>query len=646
MALGGGAVRNFRSRLTQRDAESLGTEVKEPARLCFFNPNVILGVFAALTLPLKYLLLPLLLLVVGCLWLAFDQREILAQDIRAFDASVVSVVILGLVIANFTSRLTEATLVRAFGGEVNEFGIAIRFGIPRFFVDLGSIGTLSRRGQLWALGMPLLWRLVLFCAGTLLWFLLREPAPTLSHLALVVGQIGLFMFLLSAWPLLPSDGYYWLATYFARPALRGDSLRAVIGRFSDVGDSSKARRERLAPAAVYLFAVAFFGATVALVAQAYFDVATTGQVGLLTAVLLTVACIALAAWAVALWYYRSAGEIVRVDPNVAQQLNTNRPDQTDVASAQPTSLATVGKVFWAVVAAALLAVAFLPYRYQAAGTFEILPTQRTVVTVRTAGEIDQISVHEGDVVVANQVLAKLSTKDQQREVSITSTELQRAKAQLAQFGGDNKTSGEKGASSDLDRSIANAIGDEPDSATAKDDVTAANYTRTQAEKAARAEVERLTRKLANARDQLADTTVRAPTAGRVMTPNVNLMTGTYLRRGAELLTLEDTHTLQAEISLPEADVGLVKVGNDVRLRPWANEDREIDGKVTSIAPAAQSKSYGTIVRVGASIPNPEDSLRPAMTGYAKIGGEDMRVWEAFLRRIIRIVRVEFWSWIP
>lgn len=645
MALGGEAVRNFHSRL-MRDAESAGIQVKEPARLSFFNPNVILGGVAALTLPLKYLLLPLLILVIGCLWLAFDQREILAQDASAFDASVVSVIILGLVIANFSSRLVQATSIRCFGGEVNEFGIAVRFGVPHFFVDLGGIGSLGRRGRLWALSMPLLWRLLLFCAGTLSWFLLRDPAPAWSHLALVVGQIGLITFLLSAWPLLPSDGYRWLAAYFARPTLRRDAVRALIGRFSDDVENNKTQTEQLAPAALYLFAVAVFGATVALVAEAYFDVAITGQVGPLTAVLLTAASIALAAWAVALWYFGRAGEIAPLDPGVMQQLHANRPDQTDVVSAQPASLASVGKVFWAVVAAVLLAVAFLPYRYQAAGTFEILPTQRTVVTVRTAGVIDQIAVHEGDLVVANQVLAKLSTKDQQREVSIASAELQRAKAQLAQFGGDKKTNLEKGPGSDLERSIADAIGDEPDSATAKDDVTAANYTKTQAEKAARAEVERLTRKLANARDQLADTTVRAPGAGRVMTPNVSLMTGTYLHRGAELLTLEDTRTLQAEINLPEADVGLVKVGNDVRLRPWANDDREIDGKVTSIAPAAQSKSYGTIVRVGASIPNPQDSLRPAMTGYAKIDGEDMRVWEAFLRRIIRIVRVEFWSWIP
>jgi hypothetical protein len=47
-----------------------------------------------------------------------------------------------------------------------------------------------------------------------------------------------------------------------------------------------------------------------------------------------------------------------------------------------------------------------------------------------------------------------------------------------------------------------------------------------------------------------------------------------------------------------------------------------------------------------SLSNPGGSLRPAMSGYAKIDGEDMRVWQAFTRRIIHVIRVEIWSWIP
>jgi multidrug efflux pump subunit AcrA (membrane-fusion protein) len=163
---------------------------------------------------------------------------------------------------------------------------------------------------------------------------------------------------------------------------------------------------------------------------------------------------------------------------------------------------------------------------------------------------------------------------------------------------------------------------------------------------ARAEVERLTRKLAFERDQLRQTDVRAPKEGRVVTPNVHLLTGIWLRQGAKLLVLDDTRTLEAEVNIPEADIAAVKVGDKVRLRPWSNDDREIAGRVTEITSTAQPTSYGMVVRVRVAIPNSEDFLRPAITGYAKIDGQDMRVWEAFLRRIIRIVRVEMWSWIP
>jgi RND family efflux transporter MFP subunit len=461
-------------------------------------------------------------------------------------------------------------------------------------------------------------------------------------LALVVGQIGLFAFLVSALPLLPSDGYRWLATYFGRPALRSDALRSISASLAVFGPPERpldALRRMRGSSAVILFVVAIALAVslLALVVQIYFDIGTTGDVRLLTAALLLGLSVALAAWVLALWNYGRDHKIEALDPSATHKLLANWAGQADVASDQPVSIGTVGKVFWAVILCAILTVAFLPYRYEAGGKFEILPAQRTVVAVRTSGEVEQVLVREGDWVNANQLIAKLSSDDQQRAVAITSAELERAKAQLAQFSG-NATTQDDAA---LEQSVADA-----DSATAKKDPIGENYIRTEAERAARAEVERLTHKLAYERDQLAQTEVRAPKEGRVMTPNVHLLTGTWRLRGSELLSLADTRTLEAEINLPEADIGLVKVGDKVRMRPWSDDDREMTGRVTEIAPAAQAKPYGQIVRVRASIPNHQAFLRPALTGYAKIDGQDMGVWEAFLRRIIRIVRVEMWSWIP
>jgi RND family efflux transporter MFP subunit len=621
--LGGPATR-------ARVAEGAGN-AREPARVSLFSPNAALGVFAALTWSLKYVFVPLLLVVPTAIWIAYQHRDILAADIRGFDLSVVGTTIVGLIFTSLVSRLTQGTFIRGFGAEVKQFGIALTFGIPRFFIDLGGTATIARRGQLWVHAAPLIARLGLLSAGTLLWFGLRQWSPWLSHLALVVGQIGLLAFLFSALPLLPSDGYRWLATYFGRPALRSDALRSISAGFAVFGGSELPLRS--SALILFVVAIALGVSLLALVVQIYFDVATTGDVRLLTAALLLGVGVALAMWVIALRNYGRADKIDVLDSAATHSLLANWTGQADVVSDYPVSIGAIGKVFWAMLLCALLAIAFLPYRYDAGGKFEILPTQRTVVSVRTSGEVQQVLVREGDWVKANQLLAKLSSDDQQRAVIITSAELERAKAQLAQFG--NNTTGQNDPA--LEQSAAAA-----DSASAKKD----NYIRTEAERAARAEVERLTHKLAYERDQLAQTDVHAPKEGRVMTPNVHLLTGTWRLRGSELLTLADTRTLEAEINLPEADIGLVKVGDKVRMRPWSDDDREMTGTVTEIAPTAQAKPYGHIVRVKASIPNHEAFLRPALTGYAKIDGQDMRVWEAFLRRVIRIVRVEMWSWIP
>ena len=647
--LGAGAMQNFLAGVAQRGRGRQQPEPefegKEPAQLSLFNPNAIFGALASPARLLTFVWVPILIAAAVAIGISYWQRQALTADIGALDQSVVTTAILALLIVNLFSRLTQATVIRSFGGEVNEFGIAVTVVVPRFYVDLGGIATLERRGQLWAYAAPLLARLALFAAGMLVWFGLRQSEPSGAQLALVVGQIAWIAFLLAAFPLLPSDGYRWLATYFSRPTLRAEALGTMPGRLPEAGDQGGFSLGGSPAIVLYVLALALGTSALALVGQVYFDVATSGNVAILTAVFLVGLCAALTAWAVAVWRYGRSRDIATLDPAGTEQVLATWVGTPDIASERPVGLGTIGKVFWAAVACALLAVAFLPYRYNPAGTFEILPAQRTVVAARTAGEILQVLVREGDSVKANQPLAKLSSDDQQREVTIARAELDRAKAQLAQLGGKSPDKDSDPGLDALNRSIAEALSDEPDSA-AKKAPADSNYFKTQAERAARAEVERLTRKLAYARDQLADTTIRAPKDGRVVTPNVHLLTGTWLRRGSELLALDDTATLEAEINLPEADVGLVKVGDKVRLRPWSNEDREIAGTVTDIAPAAQARPSGTIVRVRASIPNSQDFLLPSMTGYAKIDGKDMRVWEAFLRRIIRIVRVEMWSWIP
>jgi multidrug resistance efflux pump len=159
-------------------------------------------------------------------------------------------------------------------------------------------------------------------------------------------------------------------------------------------------------------------------------------------------------------------------------------------------------------------------------------------------------------------------------------------------------------------------------------------------------VDRLSHQLAYFEDQLERTRMKAPAAGRVITPNVELSGGKWLETGDEFLQLDDTRVVQAQIDMPETDISLIRPGDHVRVKAWGYTDREIPGTVTEVSPAAETRDYGQVVRVKASIPNTDAILRPGMSGYAKVEGSEMRVGEVYLRFLTRFFTVEVWSWIP
>ena len=198
--------------------------------------------------------------------------------------------------------------------------------------------------------------------------------------------------------------------------------------------------------------------------------------------------------------------------------------QIDVASHAPPSVSTVAKVFWALALCVLLAVAFLPYRYRAAGTFETLPAQRTVVAVRTSGVVDKSWCAREIGSLPIKCLPSFRPRSSSATLQLRTRNCSvRKRSSPCSAGAQRRLK----TDSALEQSLADALGDEADSASRKKDASSANYARTQVERAARAEVERLTRKLAHDRDQLAQTNVRAPKEGRVMTPNVQFLTGTW-----------------------------------------------------------------------------------------------------------------------
>ncbi len=685
----GPGSRRFAEGAAGASALGLANDKSAPSaiHIRLFDPGRLFNVIVVLFWPLKFapiLLAPVVLL--AALTMYKHWNDITADLERLLgEFSFLIHALLSLFVVNLGVRLAMGAVVRAFGGTVREFGLIFFLGIiPRFYLDRSAIAGLDRRGQLWAYGTPLLVRLGFFAFGMLAWAVLRSNGTWAANLALVISQAGLWSFLFVIMPFVPGDGYNWLAVYFRQPVLRQKAFIAL---------SCKLRGAPLPPVVsghnvpmLLIFAV---GSILALVAVAAVVLSVLAVLLIRTlqglgAIIFLGCLVSFVVWVLSL---RATLQRRRQSRGL-RLLQATAPPATEVAEAALDGAPRRVRpwMLWAGgLAAAAIAAAFLPYSYDPAGPFAILPAERSHAVARTDGEVVNVRVHEGEWVKAGQALALLSSADQKRDVALTRAELDGAQTHLAELEGNK---------SNLDGSAApNPSAD----ATAID--TAAN------------EVERLRQKLDGDEAQLERTTIRAPAAGFVTTPNPQLLAGTWLNAGEKFLQIDDTRVVEAEIKLPQSNVALVKPGAKVRLRPWSEQDGEIVGRVAEapLIASAEAERSGTeetalrreefsrtaitgyglpatardrlddellnteemspreralarvaatrqettadaadggAARVKVTVPNAATLLRPAMTGYAKISGPEMTLGSAFFRLCVRFFTMELWSFVP
>ncbi len=678
----GGALRQAMMASRQgREDPAKGEAPRTKAYLRLFDPTGLLTVAAIAFWPLKflrYLLIPAVLLAGLTAFHHWDalieQSSKIAQQLSAIWHLVAA-----LFIVNLGTRLTFGVTVRALGGEVHSFGIMLRLLlVPRFYMDKSGVEKLDRDGQLWAFGAPIMARLWFFAGGMILWAVYRQSGTWLPNIMLMISQIGLLMFVLQSTPLLPGDGYRWFATYLGQPNLKRKAIVTLRAKLRGRPMPPSVRPEDIPGLILFAVATTLSLAAVVLLALIGASVALHKELQTPALVIFLVLCVLFVLWMRAVRKTAKRSRPKRLNPEALKLVlaaPANAPDM------QPKAQATVskrGRVVWALIGVVFLCVAFLPYQYEATGTFQIMPTARSTATARTEGEVVKVLVREGDWVEADQVVAQLSSWDQQRDVDVTRAELEKAKARLAELEAGPKPEEVAVAERQVESAQSKVIFDkaEADRAAqlvksgtisqkeweranttyetdlaelnvAKADLELVKSGSTESEiAAARAEVDRLSHQLAYFEDQLERTRMKAPAAGRVITPNVELSGGKWLETGDEFLQLDDTRVVQAQIDMPETDISLIRAGDRVRVKAWGYTDREIPGTVTEVSPAAETRDYGQVVRVKASIPNTDAILRPGMSGYAKVEGLEMRVGEAYLRFLVRFFTVEVWSWIP
>ncbi|MEW5798528.1 MAG: HlyD family efflux transporter periplasmic adaptor subunit [Bacteroidota bacterium] len=354
------------------------------------------------------------------------------------------------------------------------------------------------------------------------------------------------------------------------------------------------------------------------------------------------------------------------------------------------------RILWLIAAGVMIAASFIvPIELRISGPFTILPIHNADVRAEIDGIIEEMYVTEGDQVKVGDVIARLSGRENRAELQKTEAMIRQARAKLQmQIAGPTqeeialaRTALEKAKehlkysevrlerdktlySKDLlsqkefenTQELFAMAGKEVEEAQGKLNVLLRGTRREEIE-GTRAEILRLETERGFLEGQLQRLEVRSPAAGIVATPVRQLkeMERQVVQKGALIAKVYDMKKLTVEIPIPEKEIADVKINQHVAFKAQAYPNETFYGTVTSIATTVQGVSPATgsgtstpslpfvsttnkTILVTTEIDNTSLLLKPGMSGQAKIYCGKRSVFDLVMRRLARIMKVEFWSW--
>lgn len=259
-----------------------------------------------------------------------------------------------------------------------------------------------------------------------------------------------------------------------------------------------------------------------------------------------------------------------------------------------------------VAAVLLVALVVIPWQQRiTAHDSRLVPSLRTPVRATVSGVIADVTVNEGDAVGVRHVLATL--RDAELELRLREATTARVVAEQ-------------------EAAAARAGGDQSGAQVAQLQAGAAEQRR------------------AILRGQMERAMVRAPVAGVILTPRPHERVGEWLRSGETFVVLGRTDQLWLESRVAQQDIERVHAGQAIRLRVPALPGYTFVGRVTRIAPQADSSASSgepTFV-VRSELRNPRGLLRPGMAAKAKIVGPWRPIGYVVLRPFVRWTQMRFW----
>jgi RND family efflux transporter MFP subunit len=267
----------------------------------------------------------------------------------------------------------------------------------------------------------------------------------------------------------------------------------------------------------------------------------------------------------------------------------------------------------------------------AAGT--LAAEEQVVLGMKVAGRLAEITVDLGTRVKAGDVVARLDPTDFRLRVQQAAAALQQARARLG-LPVDGESSRVDPEQTPLVRQ-ARAMLDEAlltrdrrvklweQQLIARAELDAAEAAAKVAEGRYHDAVEEVTNRqailaerrteLELARQQLADTVLRAPIAGAMNARQAAV--GEFLNAGAPVATLVRFHPLRLRLAVPEREAASIRQGQRVRLTV-ESDPTVYEGHVARLAPAISEQNRSLLIE--AEIPNEQGRLRPGSFARGEI----------------------------
>lgn len=302
----------------------------------------------------------------------------------------------------------------------------------------------------------------------------------------------------------------------------------------------------------------------------------------------------------------------------------------------------------------------VPAVVQATGS--MVADETSNIAPKIAGKISDIAVNSGDFVTAGQVIARIDDRDARLRIASADASVKQADAAVRQaearlgLGPNGRFEASaipevRGANANYQLALAELrqaeanekryrelvetgdvamIAYEQSRTTrdtararannAKEQLDAAINTARQSNEAIRsaeANVVAARTQVDIARQELADTVIRAPFTGFIS--NRQVAVGEFVSTATVLVTLLRTNPIKIQIQVAETDVPQIVLGRGVSIEVDAYKGRRFAGTVTSINPAVDAVSRSAVVE--ASIPNNDNLLRTGMFATARINKE-------------------------